>query len=92
MIILQNELYIFFEHLRHTSWWENENVFFIILIVEKLPSFKLGNIAIVLGWKAITSHLIWQSLHIKFFSKFQKPLKFCDYVKKIKSKIWNKLG
>jgi hypothetical protein len=31
-------------------------------------------------------------LHIKFFSKFQKPLKFCDYVKKIKSKIWNKLG
>jgi hypothetical protein len=49
MIILQNELYIFFEHLRHTSWWENENVFFIILIVEKLPSFKLGNIAIVLG-------------------------------------------
>jgi hypothetical protein len=50
MIILSNELLKNCEHLRDTSWWKNENVFFfLILIVDKLPYFKLGQITIGLG-------------------------------------------
>jgi hypothetical protein len=46
IIILQNEL---LKHLRDTPLWKNENVFILVLIVEKLSYFKLGNIAIALG-------------------------------------------
>ncbi len=64
----------------------------LILLIEKLPYFKLENTEIALGWKTITSYLIWQTLHTTFFSKFRKPLKFCDYVGKLrKFEIWNKL-